>query len=104
MTMRMCGAAAALLVATAALPATAHAAPDALAAIDACTDQLNGYDRIASRCPELLKTLEASAWSAWLPPGWRDQYDDMSASSFIHRLSHQDSVSLLFRETAVDFR
>jgi hypothetical protein len=58
----------------------AAAAPDALEAIDRCTQTLGAYDRIAGRCPELLKTLEASGWSAWLAPGWRDQYENMSAS------------------------
>jgi hypothetical protein len=79
--MRMWSVAAAVWVAASTLTGAARAGPDALAAIDACTDKLNDYDRIAARCPELLKTLEASAWSAWLPPGWHDQYDDMSASS-----------------------
>ncbi len=69
------------VVGLAVLGVPAAASADALAAIDACTEHLQGADRVAVRCPELAKTLQASAWAAWLPPGWQDQYEDLSARS-----------------------
>lgn len=78
MSARPCRAAAVWWILATVFAPGAQAAPDALVAIDACTKALNAYDRIAARCPALLQTLEASDWFAWLPPGWGDQYEDMS--------------------------
>jgi hypothetical protein len=52
--------------------------------IDACVSRLDpqldiGYDRIAARCPELVKQLDQGAWSAWLPSGWKQPGNDLSA-------------------------
>ncbi|HEV7716873.1 MAG TPA: hypothetical protein VGO53_14845 [Steroidobacteraceae bacterium] len=64
-----------------------HAADtDALAAIDACTARLDaqldvGYERIAARCPDLARTLEQSGLAAWLPQGWKESQNDLSAGS-----------------------
>jgi len=77
---------AALLV-LAAASAPLHAAEsDAVAAIDACTARLDaqldiGYERIAARCPDLARTLEQSGWAAWLPRGWKESRNDLSAGS-----------------------
>ena len=68
--------------------ATPPAAPDALAAIDACTARLDapldvGYERIAARCPDLAPALEQSGWAAWLPRGWKESRNDLSAGSLL---------------------
>lgn len=60
--------------------------PDALAAIDACIPRLDveldvGYERIAARCPDLTRALEDSGWAAWLPRGWKEARNDLSAGS-----------------------
>src|ERR1700734_3178306 len=52
--------------------------------LDSCLKRLDpqsdiGYDRIAARCPELTKQLEQSPWSAWLPRGWKEPGNDLSA-------------------------
>src|SRR6266404_8534390 len=61
-------------------------ATDALPAVDACVGRLDpeldiGYDRIAARCPELVKQLDHGAWAAWLPRGWKEPGNDLSAGS-----------------------
>lgn len=61
---------------------------DAIAAIDACVDRLDaqidvGYDRIAQRCPELAPALEQSGWAMWLPRGWKESRNDLSAGSLM---------------------
>src|SRR5919197_859234 len=38
-----------------------------------------GYDRIAARCPELVKQLDHGAWAPWLPRGWKESGNDLSA-------------------------
>src|SRR5882724_1439329 len=38
-------------------------------------------DRIAARCPELVKQLDHGAWAAWLPRGWKEPGNDLSAGS-----------------------
>jgi hypothetical protein len=73
--------AAVIVVGLAVLAIPAVASADALAAMDACTEHLQGAERVAVRCPELARTLQASPWAAWLPPGWQDQYEDLSARS-----------------------
>jgi hypothetical protein len=62
------------------------AAQDPLASIDACLKQLDpevdiGYQRIAARCPELVRRLDESGWSAWLPRGWKEPGNDLSGGS-----------------------
>ena len=42
-----------------------------------------GYERIAVRCPDLIRQLEAGAWSAWLPREWTTPSNDLSAASLI---------------------
>ena len=54
--------------------------------IDSCVSRLDpqldiGYDRIAARCPELVRQLEGGAWAAWLPRGWKEARNDLSAGS-----------------------
>lgn len=74
-----------LLALTAFMPTHPAAAQDAaLQAIDSCIRKLDpdidvGYERIAGRCPDLVRRLEASGWSAWLPPDWRQPGNDLSA-------------------------
>jgi hypothetical protein len=54
--------------------------------VDACVARLDpqldiGYDRIAARCPDLMKQLESGAWAPWLPRGWKEAGNDLSAGS-----------------------
>jgi hypothetical protein len=66
------------------------AEPDSLAAarkaIDDCTPRLDvqadvGYDRIAARCPHLAQALERSGIEEWLPRGWKEVRNNLSAGS-----------------------
>lgn len=76
-------------VAAGALLATLVAAPASHAGmpnIDECVARLDpqldiGYDRIAARCPELMKQLETGAWAPWLPRGWKEAGNDLSVGS-----------------------
>src|SRR5262245_43521619 len=90
---------AALLILAAPGAARAAVAPDALAAIDACIARLDvqldvGYERIARRCPDLASALEQSGWAAWLPQGWKESRNDLSAGSL------QELRALVSRELA----
>jgi hypothetical protein len=63
--------------------ATARA-QNALPNLDSCLGRLDpqvdiGYDRIASRCPEMMRQLELGPWSPWLPRGWKEPGNDLSA-------------------------
>ncbi|HKT72815.1 MAG TPA: DUF4129 domain-containing protein [Steroidobacteraceae bacterium] len=54
------------------------------AALESCIRRLDsrvdvGYDRISARCPELTHHLEQSGWAAWLPRGWKEPGNDLSA-------------------------
>jgi hypothetical protein len=65
---------------------TAAQASGVMPNIDACVARLDpqldiGYDRIAARCPDLMKQLETGAWAAWLPRGWKEPGNDLSAGS-----------------------
>lgn len=77
----------AALVVLAALFVPLHAAAqDALAALDACIPRLDkrldvGFERVSARCPGLAQVLEQSGWAAWLPPGWKESRNDLSAGS-----------------------
>jgi Domain of unknown function (DUF4129) len=72
----------------------------ALPNVDSCIKRLDpdvdiGYDRIAARCPDLARQLEQGAWSAWLPRGWKEGGNDLSAASL------RELRELASRETAV---
>ena len=77
-----------------AVPAAAAARPAPIAVpiaaampdIDACVARLDpqldiGYDRIAARCPDLMRQLESGPWAPWLPRGWKEPGNDLSAGS-----------------------
>jgi hypothetical protein len=54
-----------------------------LQAIDACVLRLNpdvdvGYDRVAVRCPALVRRVGESGVSAWLPRDWQRAGNDLS--------------------------
>ena len=74
---------------TSAAPAGLTAAAQASGAmpnIDSCVARLDpqldiGYDRIAARCPDLMTQLETGAWASWLPRGWKEPGNDLSAGS-----------------------
>jgi hypothetical protein len=68
------------------LAATSNASPQELQSIDVCLHRLDpqvdvGYERIAARCPDLTRQLERSSWAAWLPRGWKESGNDLSAGS-----------------------
>jgi hypothetical protein len=75
-----------LLAAPAAAPDAAES-PDVGAVIGACREKLDaqdvGYDHIIQRCPELAPALERSGWAAWLPQGWKESRNDLSAGSLL---------------------
>ncbi|MEJ0036612.1 MAG: DUF4129 domain-containing protein [Gammaproteobacteria bacterium] len=55
-------------------------------AIADCTPRLDaqadvGYDRIAVRCPDLASALERSGVEQWLPRGWKEIRNNLSAGS-----------------------
>ena len=67
-------------------PSTAaqSAATARLPTLDACLSRLDpeldiGYDRIAARCPDLARQLDHGAWAPWLPRGWKEPGNDLSA-------------------------
>jgi hypothetical protein len=68
-------------------PATGQSPTAAqLPALDACLGRLDpeldiGYDRIAARCPDLAKQIDHGAWTPWLPRGWKEPGNDLSAGS-----------------------
>jgi hypothetical protein len=89
--MKHCALAMLLFCITAAVPARERldtSGQNALAAIDACVANLDaeldvGYERIASRCPGLARTLEQSGWAEWLPRGWKEARNELSAGSLL---------------------
>jgi len=75
----------------------------ALNSIDACIHRLNpdvdvGYQRIAARCPELIRRLEQSRWSGWLPSDWKRPGNDLSAGGL------RELRELLARESTLHER
>jgi hypothetical protein len=75
-----------VLLVLAAAPATAQRNP--LEAIDRCIARLDpaldvGYARIVARCPSLAHSLEQSAWAQWLPRGWNEAHNDLSAEGLV---------------------
>jgi hypothetical protein len=77
----------ALLVCFAPLPAVSQdSLAQARASIESCTARLDpaqdiGYDRIAARCPDLARVLERSEFEEWLPQGWKEARNNLSAGS-----------------------
>ena len=64
-------------------PIQAGALAGVLQAIDACVLRLNpdvdiGYDRVAVRCPALVRRVGESGVSAWLPRDWHRAGNDLS--------------------------
>jgi hypothetical protein len=66
------------------------AEPDSLAvarkAIDDCTPRLDpqvdvGFERVAALCPGLARALEQSGVEEWLPRGWKETRNNLSAGS-----------------------
>ena len=54
--------------------------PDIGSCVSRLDPQLDiGFDRIAARCPELAHQLEGGVWAAWLPRGWNESGNDLSA-------------------------
>src|SRR4051794_2130720 len=69
-----------------AAPLQAAAPLDAGAVIDACIPRLDpdldvGYEHIAARCPDLGLALEQSDFAQWLPQGWKETRNNLSAGS-----------------------
>jgi hypothetical protein len=70
--------------------------------IDSCLSRLDpeldiGYDRIAARCPELVRQLDHGSWAPWLPRGWKEPGNDLSAGSlreFRELLSREEAASV----------
>ncbi|MBS0417699.1 MAG: hypothetical protein JSR66_08290 [Proteobacteria bacterium] len=65
---------------------TSSAAFGTLPNVDACVARLDpqldiGYDRIAARCPDLMRQLESGPWAPWMPRGWKEPGNDLSAGS-----------------------
>ena len=72
------------LIVCALLSATASTTP--VPDVEACIHRLDpqldiGYDRIAQRCPDLVRQMESGAWAPWLPRGWKETGNDLSAGS-----------------------
>lgn len=60
--------------------------PALAAAIESCMQRLQpqddiGFARIAARCPDLSPRLAAGALAPWLPRGWDEPRNDLSAGS-----------------------
>ncbi|HZO22004.1 MAG TPA: hypothetical protein VFB37_05815 [Steroidobacteraceae bacterium] len=88
--------------------ATPQSAPpsSALASLDECISRLDaqtdiGYERIAARCPDLTRQLEQSEWSRWLPRGWREPRNDLSAASLreLHDLASRELATRITERT-----
>jgi len=59
---------------------------DALTALQGCAARLDraadvGFERIVARCPDLPQRLKADGFEGWLPAGWQDAKNDLSAGS-----------------------
>ena|SRR5579871_3745424 len=55
-----------------------------MADINSCVSRLDpqldiGYDRIAAKCPDLMRQLDQGGWAPWLPKGWKESGNDLSA-------------------------
>ena len=65
-------------------PTSADTLAGVLQAIDTCVLRLNpdvdiGYDRVALRCPALVRRVSESGVAAWLPRDWQRAGNDLSA-------------------------
>ncbi len=84
----------ALLIAVAAAPALAR---DAASALEGCIAQLDpaleGYEKVAARCPDLAPALTQSPWAAWLPRDWDRAGNNLSAGGL------QELRALIGRES-----
>jgi hypothetical protein len=61
-------------------PGAAVSMPNIGSCVSRLDSQLDiGYDRIAARCPELAHQLEGGVWAPWLPRGWNESGNDLSA-------------------------
>lgn len=72
-----------------------------LQAIDACVLRLNpevdiGYDRVAARCPALVRRVSESGVSAWLPRDWQRAGNDLSAGGLreLHQLLASELIAV----------
>jgi len=55
-------------------------------AVEHCRARLDpqidiGFERIVARCPDLARRLEQNELAAWLPEGWKDTGNNLSAGS-----------------------
>jgi len=75
-------------IAARAQPQHSNSEQQTLAALDACIARLDpaldvGYARVVVRCPNLSRSLEQSGWAEWLPRGWKEARNDLSAGSLV---------------------
>jgi hypothetical protein len=68
-------------------------------AIETCRTRIDaqidvGYERIAARCPELMRALASGEWEDWLPRNWREPGNDLSIGGL------QELAILIERERA----
>jgi hypothetical protein len=83
-------------------------------AIDSCIGRLNpetdiGYERVASRCPDLARRLDEAGLSAWLPRDWKRPGNDLSSAGLrelgnLLALEDRDSAALPARSRQPDVR
>ncbi|HEX7416488.1 MAG TPA: hypothetical protein VF315_00420 [Steroidobacteraceae bacterium] len=64
----------------------ARASEDIVRDLNDCSRQLDpeldvGFARIAERCPQLVHSLNASRYAPWLPSGWNEDGNELSAGS-----------------------
>jgi hypothetical protein len=77
----------------------------ALDAIGSCALKLNpdidiGYDRVVARCPSLVRRLDESGWSVWLPHDWQRPGNDLSAGGLreLRELLSREVITTIPRE------
>lgn len=87
----------ALLALLLALAAASAMARDAASALEGCIAQLDpgleGYEKIAARCPDLTAALTQGPWAAWLPRDWDRPGNKLSAGGL------QELRALIGRES-----
>lgn len=84
------------LMTSGSIGAAPAAAPtqDLAAGIEQCRQQLRplddvGFARIAARCPELAAQFRSSSLAPWLPGGWNEAHNDLSAGGLTELLRLQ---------------
>lgn len=97
----------AVIVGARAAAPNASAAVGAVPNVDACVARLDpqldiGYDRIAARCPDLMRQLESGPWAAWMPRGWKEPGNDLSAGSLKEFRALVDRESSVRDSTSVE--